>query len=102
MTRLNLFDSVTPCWMKLSDVLNYLIQQDHFYDAQRIAREFPDRGIRSNSDTTAPDYGFTVTGHDVVDFETIRKLFPGNPIRLRSLRSHVARYAYQPELNPIQ
>ena len=93
MTRLDLFDSVTPRYMKLSEVLNHLVQYEHYYDAQRVARAFPDRGIRSNLDTTAPDYGYTVTGNDVVEFESIQKLFPGKSFKFIRLKSHVACYS---------
>ena len=93
-TRVNLFDTTAPTWMKLSDVLNHLLRQDRFYDSQRIAQAFPDRGIRWNLTTTAPDYGYTVAGLDVIDFEEVKKFFPGNPIRIKTLRSHVTRYAY--------
>ena len=95
MKRLDLFDAVTPCYMKLSEVLNHLVEYEHYYDARRVAREFPDRGIRCNLDTTTPDYGYTVTGNDVVDFEAIQKLFPGKPFKFIRLKSHVARYSLE-------
>ena len=86
--------SKAPAWCYLSDVLNCLVQEERFYDAFRIARQFPDRGIEATLDTSRKDYGFTVTGYDVIDFEEILKLFPGNPNFQVRLRSHVTRYAY--------
>jgi hypothetical protein len=86
--------SKEPTWCYLSDVLNFLLQENRFHDASRIASRFPDKGIVHTLDTSRLDYGFTVTGNDVIDFEEILHFFPGNPEFQVRLRSHVARYSY--------
>ena len=90
--------SKEPTWCYLSSVLNFLLHENRFHDASRIASRlkfmYPDKGIVYTLDTSRTDYGFTVTGNDVIDFEEILHFFPGNPEFQVRLRSHVARYSY--------
>jgi len=86
--------SKAPAWCYLSDVLNFLVQEERFHDAFRIARQFPNRGVEASLDKSRKDYGFTVTGYDRIDFQEILDFFPGNTEFQVRLRSHVTRYAY--------